>query len=450
MKTNAIDHHPTPARSSTTGDPPPQASAASGAGGSETPDAPAAAPSPRASMAAVAPARPGPNRRPRRRWLPYAGALVLLALLVAGLWPQAVPVETAQASFGSLRATVNEEGKTRIKQRFMVSAPVAGQLRRIPFKAGAEVKAGETVIAFIEPLAPTLLDARSRSLAEGRRDTADAQLERARAAHRFGVSDLRRMEKLAADRTISAQELETVQWRETAAAKELVAAESALRQAEAELAVFSSATGQPPAAPPVPVEVKAPASGRVLKVLEESSRAVAAGTPLAEIGDPTDLEVVIEVLSRDGAAILPGTRVELEQWGGNHPLEARVRLVEPAAFTKVSALGVEEQRVRVIADLVAPPEQRPGLGDNFRVEARILIWEADHVLKVPSGALFRRGAQWAAFVAQQGRAGLREVQVGRSSGAEAQVIGGLNEGEEVILYPGDRVRSGQRIRPTKI
>jgi HlyD family secretion protein len=201
-----------------------------------------------------------------------------------------------------------------------------------------------------------------------------------------------------------------------------------------------------------PKEVKAPASGRVLEVIEENARTVAAGAPLLEIGDPTDLEVVVEVLSRDGAAIAPGSKVEFEQWGGAEPaaLIGRVRLVEPAAFTKVSALGVEEQRVRVIADLLTPPDQRLSLGDNFRVEARIIIWEADKALKVPAGALFRRGDQWATFVLAEGRAQLRLVHPGQSSGTETQILDGLKPGETVILYPGSRVHDGQRVKEIKI
>ncbi|MBI4327383.1 MAG: efflux RND transporter periplasmic adaptor subunit [Chloroflexi bacterium] len=390
------------------------------------------------------------NSRHRRRWLPYAGAVVLAALLAAGLWPQPVPVETARATVGVLRATVNEEGKTRVKQRFVVAAPVTGQLRRIPFKPGAEVLAGETVLAVIDPLSPALLDARNRALAEARRDTAAAHLEKARAAHVFAASELRRFEKLFAEKTVSIQERETVQWREASAAKELAAAESALRQAEAELAEFASSHDGALSPVRSPTEVKAPAGGRVLRVFEESSRVVTAGAPLLELGDPSDLEIVVEVLSRDGATIVPGTKVELEQWGGGDPLAAQVRLVEPAAFTKVSALGVEEQRVNVIADLLAPPGQRGNLGDNFRVEARIVIWETSQALKVPSGALFRHGQEWAALVVANGRAQLRDVKAGRSSGTETQVLEGLKEGEEVILYPGDRVRDGQRVKPIKV
>ena len=397
------------------------------------------------------PARRAPANRHIRRWLPYAGAVVLVALIVIGLWPQPVPVETARVIRGTLRATVNEEGKTRIKQRYMISAPVTGQLRRIPFKAGAEVRAGQTVVAVIDPLSPAMLDARTRALAEARRDTAAANLEKSRAIHVFTASELRRFDKLYAGKTVSIQELEGAQLREASAAKDEVASQSALRQAEAELAEFNPSDAGTNSVR-APTEVKALAGGRVLRVFEENARVVIAGMPLLEIGDPADLEVVIEVLSRDGAAISPGTKVELEQWGasGASDLLARVRLVEPAAFTKVSALGVEEQRVNVVADLLTPPDQRRNVGDSFRVEARIIVWETDQALKVPAGALFRLGDQWAAFALAAGRAQLRPVKVGRSSGTETQILDGLQEGEPVILYPGSRIHDGQRVRPIKI
>ncbi len=384
-----------------------------------------------------------------RRWIPYAGAVLLVALIVAGLWPKPVPVEITRASVGALRATVNEEGKTRIKQRYVVSAPVAGQLRRIPFKAGAEIKAGD-IVAVVEPVSASLLDARTRSTAEAKKDTAMANREKARAASTLAASELRRAEKLYADTTISIQELETFKMRADSTANELAAAEGTLRQAEAELAEFLPGGDSTLAAKDPPLEIKAPVSGRVLRVFEENARAVPAGTELLEIGDPADLEVVVEVLSRDGAMIAPGAPVEFDQWGGGEPLWGKVRLVEPAAFTKVSALGVEEQRVNVIADLVTPPEQRRSVGDKFRVDARIVVWEAPDILKVPVGALFRQGDQWATFVVTEGRARLRLVKAGRSSGTETQVLEGLKEGEEVILYPGSRVHDGQRVRPIKI
>src|SRR5439155_2908221 len=267
----------------------------------------------------------------------------------------------------------------------------------------AEVVAGQTVLAAIDPLSPTLLDFRARATAEARRDSAAANLQKSQATHTFAASELRRMEKLFANKTISDQELEGAQLRESSAAKEEASAQSALRQAEAELQEFGSTREPSTNAVCVLTEVKAPSSGKILRVFEENARVVTAGTPLMEIGDPADLEVVIEVLSRDGAAIPPEARIEFEQWGGGFPMIGRVRLVEPAAFTKVSALGVEEQRVNVIADLLTPVEQRRNVGDNFRVEARIIVWEAADTLKVPVGALFRQEDKWATFVMEGGR-----------------------------------------------
>ena len=379
----------------------------------------------------------------RRRWLPYVLGLALIAALALGLRPKPAPVETALAATGPLRATVSEEGKTRIRQRYVVSSPVTGQLRRVPFKPGASVAAGD-VVAVIEPMASSPLDTRSRALAEARRDSAVATLEKTRAAHALAVSEFKRVQRMFDAGTVSPQDIENAQLRETTASREIVAAEGALRAAVAELAVVG------PDTLPALIEVRAPVAGRVLHVFQESERPVAAGTPLLDAGDPADLEVVIELLSRDGAALAPGARVELEQWGGPKPLEARVRLVEPAAFTKISALGVEEQRVNVVADIITPVAERASLGDNFRVEARVIVWETENTLKVPVSALFRRGGSSAAYIVRGGKAVLVPVEAGRSSGSEVQVLKGLNAGDEVILYPGDRVSDGQRVKPVKI
>ena len=382
--------------------------------------------------------------RPRRfRWVPYAIGVVVIALLALGLRPKTAPVETSRATFGPLRATVSEEGKTRIKQRYVVSSPVAGELRRIPYKPGAEIVAGETVVAVIDPLPASPLDPRNRALAEARLQSSRTLLTKTRTSHELARSELRRIEQMFATGTVSPQDRESAQMRETAAAREVAAAEGTLHQAEAELS-------DPPAGSTAPVAVKAQVSGRVLHVFQESIRAVTQGTPLIEIGDPSDLEVVVEMLSRDGAAIAPGARVELEQWGGPVALDGRVRLVEPAAFTKISALGVEEQRVNVVVDLTTPLAQRQSLGDNFRVEARVVLWENQRVLKVPTSGLFRRGTDWAAYVIRNGQAVLVPVTAGRSSGSETQVLAGLQEGDEVILYPGDRVHDGQRVQPLKV
>jgi HlyD family secretion protein len=201
---------------------------------------------------------------------------------------------------------------------------------------------------------------------------------------------------------------------------------------------------------PEVLNITSPVSGRILRVMQESARTLPAGTPLLEVGDPTDLEVRIEVLSRDGVAIPAGANVFLDQWGGAKPLEARVRLVEPSAFTKISALGVEEQRVYVIADFTDPVETRPTLGDGYRVEARIVRWSADNVLRVPSGALFQREGQWQTFVIEGSRAQLRSVTIGQSNGLETEILSGLTEGTRVVIYPGDRVIDGSRVRPLTV
>lgn len=411
------------------------------------PQPPAPNPARSSPTAAAAPSRP---RRSPRRWVPWLAGAVLVAGLASALRPRPTPVETARVTRGALRASLQEEGRTRVRHRYQVSAPVSGLLRRIPFKAGAECISNVTILAVIDPIPPSLLDARALRLAEARRDAAEANLEKARTALGFATGDLNRFQRLFSDGTVSAQELESFQWRKAAAEKELAAAESARRQAEAELAEFGAATGSPPTSPAHPVQILAPASGKVLRVIEENARVVSAGTRLLEVGDPTDLEVVIDVLSREAAQLAPGTRVDLEHWGGPKPLEARVRLVEPAAFTKVSALGVEEQRVYVVADLVSPPAERPSLGDGYRVEARFVVWESEGVLKAPAGALFRRGPQWAAFVIQDGRAARRDVEAGRTSGLDVQILSGLNEGDALILYPGERITEGLRVQPIAI
>lgn len=387
-----------------------------------------------------------PTHRRARRWLPFVLGAGVLALLALGLRPQPAPVEIARVVVGPLRATVSEEGKTRIKQRYVVAAPVTGQLRRLPFKPGAEIVANETIVAVIDPLPASPLDARNRALAEARRDSSRVLLAKRRSAHELARNELRRIEQMFAARTISPQELDSAQMRETAAARDVASAEGAVNAAEAELAEFAPA-GKTST---VPVEVRAPVGGRVLRVFQESERAVAFGTPLMEIGDPADLEAVVEMLSRDGAAIPPGTPATLEQWGGPAPLEGRVRLVEPAAFTKISALGVEEQRVNVVVDILTPLEQRRSLGDNFRVEARVVVWDEPRALKAPSSGLFRRGGDWAAFVVRDGRARLVPVHAGRSSGPETQILGGLQPGDEIILYPGDRIKEGDRVQAMQV
>lgn len=395
-----------------------------------------------------------------RRWLPLVGAIGLGALIVAGLWPRAVPVEVGAATRGPLVVTVDEEGMTRVRHRYIVSAPVAGHLRRIEAKAGAGIEAGKTVLAVLESGGADLLDARAQAQAEARvrgaeaaREAAAAQRERATAAARMFAAELARARRLHGGRVLSPQEFDVAQMRAETAEQEARAAEFAFKVSEFELqqARAALARGLPGgAAGAAPLEIVSPISGRILRVLQESARTVPAGFALLEIGDATDLELRIEVLSRDAVTIAPGARVILEQWGGPKPLAARVRLVEPSAFTKISALGVEEQRVYVIADFAGPVEERPTLGDNYRVEARIVTWENPDALRSPTGALFQRGGVWQTFVVVDGRARWREVKIGRSNGVAAEVLDGIREGEQVVVYPGDKVADGTRVRPLAV
>jgi HlyD family secretion protein len=358
---------------------------------------------------------------------------------------------------GDLSVTVNEEGMTRVKNRYVIAAPVAGQLRRIEWKPGATVEAGKTVLAVLESGGADLLDTRSLAQAEARVRAGEAAVAQAAALRaRAGANakmqreDYGRQKNLFTSGALSRQEFDGAEMRATATAQEERAAEFAGQIAEFELAqarALLSRRGPGGAAvgSNEPFAITAPVSGRILRVFQESERLVPAGFALVEIGDPTDLEARIEVLSRDGVAIKPGARVKLEQWGGAEPLNAQVRLVEPSAFTKISALGVEEQRVFVVVDLTDPLTTRPTLGDNFRVEAKIETWSGKGVLKVPAGALFQRGSNWETFVIERNAAVLQTVKVGRSNGLETEVVAGLSEGQRVIVYPGDQVKDGARI-----
>jgi HlyD family secretion protein len=412
-------------------------------------------PAPLPSSAAKKPGAPAWRRR-----LPWLGVVLLVALVVVGLWPRAVPVEAGTVTRGPLVVTIDEEGMTRVRNRYVISAPVAGQLRRIDWKAGAVVEAGKTAIAILETSGADFLDARSQAQAEARVRTAEAaseaakaQRERASAGAKMFSADLDRLKQLFAQKVLSTQEYDAAQMRASTTQQEERAAEFALKVAEFELqqaqAILSrgASGGQSGAEPLV---ITSPVSGRILRVMQESARVVPGGFPLLEVGDSTDLEVRIEVLSRDGVAIKPGTRVMLEQWGGAEPLAARVRHVEPSAFTKISALGVEEQRVYAVADFTDALEKRPALGDNYRVEARIVVWENGAALRAPAGALFQRGGVWQVFAIEAGRSKLRSVKVGRSNGVETEIMEGLGEGTRVVVYPGDKVVNGTRVAPLSV
>jgi HlyD family secretion protein len=382
-------------------------------------------------------------------WLIVVG--IAGALLVLWLRPQPARVDTANAVRGPLQVTVDGEGRTRVRDRYVVASPVPGRLRRIALRRGDSVLQDQ-LIAQIEslPLAP--LDPRQRAEASARVNAAedaqresDAMVERAKAGYEQARRESERCEKLVAAGVISRQELERAQTAMDVAARELNAARSRSETAGHDVEVARSALlalGKNQKQSVTTVQVHAPVSGRVLRVIEESERVISAGTALIELSNPSKLEVVIELLSTDAVKVKPGALVLIERWGGDSVLQARVRLIEPSAFTKVSALGVEEQRVNVIADFTEPAQT---LGDGYRVEGRIVVWENENVLKIPSSALFRTGDGWSVFVVVQNKAYLRQVQVGQRTPFEAEVISGLEDAARVIVHPSNEISEAMRV-----
>jgi len=395
--------------------------------------------------------------------------LIVVALVVGGLgfafWPEPVDVDLAKVERGSLQVTVDEDGKTRIREKYVVSAPLVGRLLRINMEAGDPVVAGKTLLATIEPRAPDLLDARAVAQAEARVKAAEATLKKmepslqtVRDAQAFAEAEMTRARKAATGNAISKSELENAEYEYRQKSEELRStriqeeiARFELEQAEAALLRTrpredDDVDGAPTGNGGWTFTIYSPINGRVLRVLQESAAVVTAGTPLLELGDPLDLEVEVDVLSRDAVKIHPGARVLLEHWGGDKPLLGRVRLVEPSGFTKISTLGVEEQRVNVIVDFVDPPKVRTTLGDGFRVEARVVIDEAKDVLKVPTSALFRVGHTSAVFQVVDNTVHEQIVEIGRQNGLEAEVVAGLSAGDEVVVHPSDQIEDGVTVR----
>lgn len=382
-------------------------------------------------------------------------AAVILALLY-GFMPKPVPVDLARSARGPMDMTIEEEGKTRVKDRFVVSAPVSGYMRRIDLKVGDAVAKGQR-LAVLEPLRSAALDPRSRAEAEAAvsaaRSVVNSSGERARAAAAdsgYYRNNLARQKKLYESGYIAREIYEQAEADAARSEANRLAAESAVNTARAELS-RAEATLRHPAAEGAAdrqriVAVTAPVDGRVLKLQRESEGSVNAGDPLIDIGDPGRLEVKVEALSADAVLIRPGTPVLFERWGGDAPLAGLVRVVEPEAFTKISSLGVEEQRVLVIADITSVPEEWKRLGDGYRVEARFVIWEGKDILQVPVSSLFRKGEVWSVFVNDKGRARERTVTIGHRNGLTAEVLSGVSEGEEVIVHPDDTVRDGVRVR----
>jgi HlyD family secretion protein len=378
-------------------------------------------------------------------------ALLGLALVGALIWlllPEPILVEASRVTAGVLQVTVEEDGETRAHDRFVVSAPVAGRVARIELHEGDSV-ARDQIVAEIWPLP---LSAREREEQLARIGSAEAlareaaeRVQRAQTEYDQARRERLRMAQLVAGGFVSKQDAEQAEVDETTKANELEAARFRLRSAQADLraaraALLATDTARGGKAR---VPIRSPAAGKVLRIPERSERVVEAGTPLITIGDPKNLEIVIDLISTDAVKVRAGMPVLLEGWGGGKPLRARVRVVEPYGFTKISALGVEEQRVNVIADFVDPPGQ---LGDAYRVEAKIIIWSQDEVLKVPVSALFRHGDSWAVFVIKNGRAQRRLIQLGQRGSLEAQVVHGLKPGETVIRHPSNDISDGTRVK----
>lgn len=420
----------------------------------------APAPPALAQTPASAPRRePPPKRAGRsriRKALPWLIAAGVIGMLFLAMRPKPLPVEVAAASRGPMEVSVLEEGKTRIRHRYTISPPLGGLLERIDFRAGARIKEGET-LALIRPEPANLLNPRTQSEAEARVNGAgallkerEAEIERAQAAGELADRDKKRAEPLYSSGAISAKEWDAAELNASMRQRELHGAEFALQVAKFELkqaeAALLQAEGKMEGGSE-PFKILSPLSGVVLNVFEESTRLITPGTPILEVGDPTDLEAEIELLSTDAAGVKPGVRATIERWGGDRPLPATVSLVEPAAFTKISALGVEEQRVKVRVEFEGGLPQNEVLGDRYRVEARIVIWNAPDVLQIPSGALFRRGGDWMCYTLENRRATLRKVTIGHNNGISAEVLGGISAGERVILHPPDAVVAGAVVTP---
>jgi HlyD family secretion protein len=397
------------------------------------------------------------NATLRRAVIWGALGVALIVGLVFAFRPRPVPVDLIELARGPLVVTVDEEGETRVRDIFVLSAPVSGRALRIEAEAGDPVVANTTVVAEVEPIDPEFLDTRTEAqaqadlrAAESAEALSQAELAEAQAEFDFARTELDRARALVADGTISQRDLDDAErLHETRkAAVQTALAALQVRRFELERAkaqLLSPADARDRARDCQCVPLISPVDGCVLRVLHESEGVVQAGTPLVDIGDPRDLEIVSDLLSAEAVKVVPGQRVIIEDWGGDSPLAGRVRRVEPFGFTKISALGIEEQRVNVVIDFTSPAADWARLGHGYQVEVRIVLWEGDDLLTVPLTALFREGDDWAVFVKEHGRAQLRMVTVGQRTGLEAEIVEGLEVGDEVVIHPSERVEQGVRI-----
>ncbi|WP_262267459.1 efflux RND transporter periplasmic adaptor subunit [Microvirga yunnanensis] len=399
-------------------------------------------------------------------WLKRVAGGLVIAGAAAGIgwfaWPRPIAVDLARASLGPMEATVDDEARTRVRHIYTVSAPIPGKVLRISHPAGHQetsqhigdrVTAGETVVAVMQPTLPSFLDIRSReelqaaaTAADAAVKLAEAEVRRIGAALDFSRDELRRAEALARTAAISGRALDKARFDVETNEAALASARAQLDVRRSEHAIAAARLIEPsgasgPATAGCCIEVKAPATGRVLRVVQESEAVVPAGAPLLDVGDPSDLEVAADLLSTDAVQIKAGAPVRIDGWGGA-PLRGRVTRVDPAGFVKVSALGIEEQRVRTVIDFVDPPEAWSALGHDFRVVVHVTTWSADNALTVPVSALFRNGEDWAVFTVGDGRARTTLVKIGHRNSRLAEVTSGLSAGDMVVLHPSDRIRDG--------
>lgn len=380
--------------------------------------------------------------------------LVLVAVVAIALSFRAQPVlvEPVSVLRGEFVETLEEPGKTRVRERFLISAPVSGELARIQKKPGDAVKAND-VLAMIRPVSPAMMDARTRSELDARlqgalaaKELADASVEKARTVRAFAAKEVERVVALAERGALPARDREKAELELRVADKDVKSAELSAHVAThaVDVARAALATATPAGKTEATWPVRSPLDGRVLRVLQISEGVVLAGTPLLEVADPGDLEVVVGVLTSDAVRIPLGAPSSLERWGGAAPLEGRVRSIEPAAYTKLSALGVEEQRVDVVIDIVSPPAAWAALGDGFRVHTRTVVHRASDVVKTSAAALFRDGDAWALFVIAEGRAEKRQVTVERRNGPEV-VLAGVEPGTLVVNFPTKALDDGAQV-----
>jgi HlyD family secretion protein len=393
-----------------------------------------------------------------RRIVVWAPVAILLAAALLWLFrPKPVAVDVSEVRQSTLQVTISDEGEARVRDVFVVSAPVPGLMRRVELKAGDHVTSNQTEIARLEPSVPMFLDERATAEARAGVDAANAatkfaqaQVRRAEAERDFAESELQRLRALASRQSISQNDLDSAERRAKTASAAVAEANASLRMRQSEYVQARARLLNPARVRAVAkdcdcIVVHSPISGSVLRVLHESEGVVAAGTPILEIGDPANMEVQVDLLSEEAVRVRAGQRVLLEDWGGSGALAGVVRRVEPFAYTKVSALGIEEQRVNVLIDVTEARERWRRLGHGYRVQPRIIVWEGDKATQVPQSALFRDGEHWAVFAVENDIARLRRVVVGQHNDTHVQIVSGVAPGEHIVLHPNDRIEDGTRI-----